>query len=190
MAYGCLSTEQRKAVREVIQGRVVTDLGAGNLSLSAELLQLGATQVIAVDKERAQSANPQIQVIQSYFKTFLNPIDVAFVSWPSNWETPGLIEALARSTIAIYLGKNSDGACCGTPKLFDSLHRREVLAHVPERKNTLIIYGSHQVQRPALGEECAAMNLDTLYSFDDLVYIDRSRAVSRAPRNRTSSRTP
>ena len=173
MPFGYLDPAQQEAVRNVIQGRVVTDLGAGILGLSMELLRLGAPKVIAVDKQiGAGGPLRNIQFVETYFKDFDDPVDVAFVSWPPNWSCPGLIEAVERAEIAIYLGKNSDGTACGTAPLFRKLTKREVLVHVPAWKNTLIIYGPTRIERPLFGEEKAGIDTMVPYSFEELVYID------------------
>ncbi len=50
MGFGTLSPAQADLVRQHVAGRQVTDLGAGDLLLSVELLRLGAAGIDAVDK--------------------------------------------------------------------------------------------------------------------------------------------
>ncbi len=60
----------------------------------------------------------------------------------------------------IYLGSNFDGVSCGSEEMFHELSRREVLALVPHKFNSLIVYGSQRVQRRLLPEEYAGLHRD------------------------------
>ena len=51
MPFGQLNKAQLKALVPLVRGKVIHDLGAGDLGLALELLNLGASKVIAIDKE-------------------------------------------------------------------------------------------------------------------------------------------
>lgn len=158
MPFGRLNQAQRKALEAVIKGRLVTDLGAGDCGLSYALLKLGALEVVAVDKEPIESRKPlRVTYIRSYFVDYHKDIGVAFVAWPPNWMCPGLINLLARAPYVVYLGKNTDGDACGFPKMFEYLLTREVISYVPDKPNTLIVYGPKASVRAPMGEECAGL---------------------------------
>jgi hypothetical protein len=55
--------------------------------------------------------------------------------------------------------------------MFEHLLGREILVHLPERKNTLIIYGNGVVQREPVPEEFAALNQEKMYSFRELYEV-------------------
>ena len=77
--------------------------------------------------------------------------------------------------MVIYVGSNTSGNSCGTNALFAHFRERDVLAYVPERRNTLIVYGLrlpepralvHWEEHPSLFEgECVAFS-DTRRLFD------------------------
>jgi hypothetical protein len=172
-------------VSEQIRGQHVSDLGAGDLVGSLELVELGARMVSAFDRNpMPDPPHPKIQPdirhrpysqlarwggddpesMDHYFGR------VAVLCWPApnlgDWGTWGasegsearaLVALLNRFQTVIYLGKNTDGTACGQPELFEYLSKREVLVHLPERRNTLIVYGPNVVDRPPLGEEIAGM---------------------------------
>lgn len=157
--YGSLSKAQREVLGSVLKGQKVTDLGAGNCLRSLELLDLGAAKVIAIDKE---PANPQkrqgFTFVRSYFADYKGSRpDVAFLSWPPNHTCPGLLPIVKQAPMVIYLGKNTDGTACGSPELFWHLTSLEVIHYIPDRINTLIVYGNKQVEREPRGEERAAL---------------------------------
>lgn len=156
MAYGKLSDAQRDALRPHVSGLKVHDLGAGTCELSRELLDLGATSVVAIDTQDMPFVDRRIERVQDPFQLYRDPISVAFVSWPINREDRGLMRLVREAKKVVYLGKNTDGVMCGWPGLFNELVKRKVLAYIPERKNTLIVYGgqSHS-KRKFLGEEHA-----------------------------------
>lgn len=164
---GSLSVEQVDALRPYIAGRVVTDLGSGiDLVLADQLLQIGAAGVVAVDPLVVlrqdgwdDPVDPRIKLRPQLFVDFADDIDVAFMSWPKMYAVDGLTEAAARSPTVIYLGKNAGGASCGSVSLFRHFARREVLAHVPDDKNTLIVYGGALAgPRELLAEERCAID--------------------------------
>jgi hypothetical protein len=166
-----ISLEQREALREAVAGRVVHDLGAGDLKLSSKVLQLGAAHVVAVDKEDCPRRVPHgITYRKCLFKDFLDPIDVALLSWPPNHGSYDLAKLVLRANRVVYIGKNTDGSVCGMPELFFSLIRRGILAYYPDRKNTLIVYGEHLPSpREPRGEEAAALSIvrgDPIWTYE------------------------
>lgn len=172
VSYGVLHTGQGEAVQRVVQGRVVHDLGAGDLVLANELLNMGASRVVAIDKQPPYGwrGDPRIQVIQSYFHQYSGEIDVAFMSWPQNYNDEGVLNLIKRAGTVIYLGKNTDGSACGSIRMFEHLVGRELLTHVPCRENTLLIYGKElQEPREPVGEEKAALTTyDRMWMFEEL----------------------
>lgn len=176
MGYGKLSSAQARIVAKVVKGQTVIDLGAGDLQLSHELLTLGAQAVTAVEKEELPQsilrlADPRVKVVRAYIKDLHGQTgaSVAFLSWPANYPILGLDAVIAKTPIVVYLGKNTDGTSCGTSRMFQRLLPREVVAYVPEFKNTLIVYGPKRIEREPYGEELAALTSDEKWcSFEDV----------------------
>jgi hypothetical protein len=52
--------------------------------------------------------------------------------------------------------------------MFEHLMKREILKHIPDPKNTLIVYGPRNVRRELVGEEHAALHQERRYSFEEL----------------------
>lgn len=205
-SFGSLNARQKDVVREYVRGRVVHDIGAGELVLSKTLIDLGAREVIAIEwasktRGRLEYGTPyeNILVVPTRFgqydrmaknaRTFAKleggkplgpgrPIDIAFVSWPSPEDSKfrthsdySILGLVRRAKIVIYLGKNTDGTMCGSKKLYEHLARRRVLAHEPDRKNSLIVYDGilpAGKERELLPEEIAGLDPGTLYRYDDL----------------------
>jgi len=99
------------------------------------------------------------------------------VSWKTDTEADwdladrfptGLLQALDRADVVIYLGCNTDHSACGSPELFRQLCGRELLGHVPHRRNTLLIYGRGTRTGPLTGEEFAGLT-GALLSFEEAV---------------------
>jgi len=159
MPYGVLNQAQAQLVEHFVRGQVVHDFGAANLYVSCELLRLGASKVIAIDKDpvRFMSIPEGIEFRQVLFRDVQDdPIDVAFISWPPNHDT-GLVPILKRSRVVIYLGKNTDGTACGTPEMFQYLLKRKA-EYLPDRRNTLICYTDFlTVSRKPFPEEMASI---------------------------------
>ena len=178
--YGRLTVEQRAALPRFITGRVVTDFGAGDGSLAVRLVALGAKEVVAVDKHVIRfGVLPKIRPVMSNFDEFREPVDVAFVSWPQQFGTDALARVVAPASIVIYLGSNTDGTVCGHESFWQTLRHRRVMQHIPDRKNTLIVYAGDDVTRPLLPEEFAALNrAKRIYRYEEL-YPER-RAVERS----------
>jgi hypothetical protein len=163
-----LSKPHAAAIRRHVEGNVVHDFGAGNFALSVRLLELGASQVIAVDKSPAQPPPlAGLSFVRSRFEDYRESSDIAFISWPINHPV-GLHRLIEHSRLVIYLGKNTDGTVCGYDALWDHLVQREALDHLPTFMQTLIVYGPRRVRRPQLPEEFAALNLDHVWSYREL----------------------
>ena len=164
MPFGTLTTEMVDAIRHVVQGQIVWDLGAGDLWYATELLHLGAAQVIAVDKERLRDgveipegctfARMGFHHVQAPPEGF----DVAFLSWPTNYMAPGLVPLLEAARTVIYLGANTGGSACGDSRLWDHFAQRRIEVYVPCFRNSLIVYGEYcgWYERPMVGEEIGA----------------------------------
>lgn len=172
MPFGKLIPKQAKVVSKHVRGQVVTDLGAGDLSLSKRLLKLGALHVCCIDKEdKPKGVLPaRLSYAKAYFQDMgaESPIDVAFISWPSNYDN-GLITLIEKARVVIYLGCNTDGSACGTPHIFRHLLRRELLDYEPHHDNSLIVVGkSLDTYRSATGEELAGVRcFEAYYSFKE-----------------------
>jgi hypothetical protein len=177
MGYGKLLGKQEDAVKALVQGKDVCDLGAGDMELSVKLLELGATKIIAVDKEDYPVPDPRIVRILSYFNNVwrhTRPPKIAFISWPINHADPSLARLVDRFPFIAYLGKNTDMTSCATPGFFQPLLRREVMAYIPNRKNVLIIYGPNSVEREPYGEELAAIT-----AYEKAWYYEEAEAEAR-----------
>ncbi len=180
-----LSQKQREVLAKHVKGRVVHDLGAGDCMLSLELLELGAREVVSVDKERMPPADRTgLRRVQATFQEYvqevdLESLDVVFVSWPVNYHVPGLTTLMAEAKTSIYVGKNTDMEMCGWPALFKGLMQHEVLDAVPEWRNTLIVYGGLTSEaRPLVGDEVAILS-----SYDGRM-LTFEQAERRAARKR------
>lgn len=171
-SYGRLSEAQRELLRPFVAGRTIHDLGAGSGALSLILLELGAAHVVAIDKELTPTDHPKITDVAYSFDDYHSdhPIDTAFVSWPANYTMRGLSLLMGLAKQVIYVGKNTDGSNCATRHVMNRLLCRPVLAHAPERPNTLTVYGEDQgrtVNRPLTGEEFASLHSFNMLSFEE-----------------------
>jgi len=173
MSYGHLNSEQLKVLTQYTKGKVVHDLGAGELELARVMRKHGARKVVAIDKEYIPSStDPHIEIVRVLFRDYadvVGPIDVALLSWPQNNPNSGLLLLIERAHTVIYLGKNTDGSMCGWPGLYWSFMARELLAYVPDRKNVLAVYGKQldHLRQPT-GEELAGVGVyERLYSYDE-----------------------
>ena len=169
--YGLLTPKMRDTLRTHVQGRIVWDLGAGDLGYSNLLLTLGASKVIAIDKADMPPGSPGIECRRGYFQDLAMPdmdIEVVFLSWPQNNTLWGLYEILERTTNIIYLGSNTGGSACGTPALYTQLALREVIAHVPHPRNSFIVYGGRATTpRTLLAEEWAALHQEQVWTIEE-----------------------
>jgi len=145
MPFGHLTKPMEAAIRALVEGQRVVDLGSGDLAYAERLLRLGASHVWAVDKHylngRPPESQPNLTVVPGYYVDVgpnLPLFDVAFLSWPSNQRMPGLIEILERTKVVIYLGSNTDGSACGFSRLYEHLVGRRLIVAMEHRRNTLI----------------------------------------------------
>ena len=166
MAFHRLNQLQQDALQDYIIDQTVYDLGAGDCSSSVLLAELGADAIIAVDKECFPVQHPQVKQLNLRFEELLpdvDSIDVAFISWPLNRFNPNLLELIRMSQIVIYLGSNTGGNACGDPAYFEEFCHRELLEYVPDRRNTLIIYGETLAEPRAFtglyGEEVSGLTI-------------------------------
>ncbi len=182
MAYGRLTLEQELALKPHIQGQLVHDLGAGDLIIAADLLRLGAKQVVALDKDPYRKKPPQgITPVTCYFEAYPSPVDIAFMSWPRNTFDAGLLNICRRARMVVYLGCNTGGRACGFPPLLQHLATRQVLAHVPDSYNSLIVYSSALESRRYLPEEYTAIFQDKQWSHQDIHAIADTLPMASIP---------
>lgn len=174
MSFGHLTHEMRRVIRRYVEGRTVVDLGAGDLELARELLDWNPKRLLAVDSRGFQNIyflgkpateRPKgLELRTCRFADFTDDVDVAFVSWPDSLEGNGLVDIARRAKLVIYLGKNTNGVCCGAPSLFEHLLKREVLAHVPHEANELVVYGNfREADREALVEELGGVDRSKVF---------------------------
>lgn len=171
--FGVVTKEMDYALVPHVRGRVVWDLGAGFLTHAKRLLELGASEVVAVDKEEMPDpSSPRITRVRSHFTDLVVPdggIDVAFLAFPQNTTLHGLISILERSQVVVYFGSNTDGTACGDVTLFEHLRGRGVLSHVPGRRGSLVVYGGPCLgMRALVPEEWAALHPERVWSFDEV----------------------
>jgi hypothetical protein len=144
------------------------DLGADDLSGTRALLDLGANQVLAVDRNpMPKTDDPRIRTEVNYFHNLTEACEVILASWIVNWHV-NVEHLLNQADIIVCLSKNTDGILCGYPQMWEHLCQREVLAYVPDAHNSLTVYGPRQVERPKTGEEIAALDLSRIYRFDEI----------------------
>lgn len=179
MSFGKLSPEQRRAVKPFVRDRVVYDLGSGDdLELAAVLVGMRAKEVVAVDTYPTPwhtttgygpkgTAFERVRYVRNYFENVTDPIRTAFVSWPSNRPSEGLLRLVKRASLVIYLGNCMDGTMCGSRELYGHLHGRKVLVHLPEKKNTLVVYGAKGPPRDLLPEELAGIDHSRIYRSEE-----------------------
>jgi len=173
MSYGKLSLAQEVPIAEQVCGKLVHDMGCGDGLLALALARLGAREVIAVDKEEIARGWPKVNFYACRFEEYVGEADLVFLSWPVNHTIDALQHFVEKASTVIYLGKNTDSTACGWPALFTHLSTRAILKHLPERKNTLTIYGPTRLSRPMTGEEFAGtFNDGKILSFEDAGKID------------------
>jgi hypothetical protein len=182
MPYGLLTPSMKALLAPYVAGKVVWDLGAGDLTYAGLLADLGARKVIAVEKDRdmPDSDHLRVMVLRAYFHEIEVPeqIEVAFLGWPANYNMAGLLGLLAVSKIVVYLGSNVGGSACGPTTLFRPLGQREPLAHEAHRRNSLIIYGEAPRTSPLLPEEYASL---TGQFFPTLEDAERAASAEEPP---------
>ena len=180
LRYGFLATGMSELIAHCVKGQDVWDLGAGSdLAHTKNMLKLGARSVTAVEKAELydDTVIPRgATLIRSYSNSVQLPetgIDVAFLAFPQNTNLPGLVSILEQSRIIIYLGSNTDATACGNMNLYLHFLQRDVLATIPNRRNSLIVYGArsdiHAKPRRPLPEEWAGLHPDEMFSFEEAV---------------------
>lgn len=78
-----------------------------------------------------------------------SPAAVALLSWPVNWNVPGLTALLRRAARVAYIGSNLGGTACGDAALWRHLCQRPVLDAAPcPGEGTLIVFGAAGIDTP------------------------------------------
>lgn len=178
MPFGRLNGAQADAVRAHVAGKVVHDLGAGDLELAHQLVEFGAAEVVAVDKEiRGEPRSSRVRLLESEFRDLPRGIETVFCSWPMNWRMDIAPVLISAKTI-IYLGSNFDGSACGGDDFWGVVTIRNILEHVPAYPNTLIVYGPRFSERALVPEEGAAMHRHSrMYRYVDAYDVPVEEAV-------------
>lgn len=172
-----LSKQQLKELGPFVKGQSILDLGAGDLEGSEMLLELGANDVLAIDaRDMPDPSSSRIRTRVCRFHELRETRPVVFASWIVNWPV-NLEPLLDAAKVIISLSKNTDGSACGYPGMWALLSRREILRYVPERPNTLTVYGSSLVDRPLTGEEFAALYQERVYSFEEAKKLDEEQGL-------------
>jgi len=164
-----LSEDQIRRLEPFVKDQSILDLGAAELAGSELMVELGAQDVLAVDRNgmpTPSSSSITTRVTQFHLLEETRPVVLA--SWIVNWQV-NLERHLDAADVVISISKNTDGSSCGYREMWVLLRRREVLLHVPERINTLTVYGPRLVDRAPTGEEVAALWPDIMrvWSFDE-----------------------
>lgn len=185
--YGTFLPEYTDLLGPIIKGKKVFDLGALHEVMGQKLLDTGAESVVAVEKEFHREFlhhDTKLKIYEMSFEAFNTkqegpeadenkprPQDVGFVSWPSNYRLPGLLELLEPFETVIYLGKTTDYASCAWPGFFEEMVKREVLLFAPNRINSLIVYGKKTgMARAPLYDEQAGIDLSRVYTTDEAIF--------------------
>jgi predicted RNA methylase len=207
LAFGKLNDEQAALLKPFVAGKVVYDLGAGHLGMAQDIVRLGAKRVVAVDQiykdpgencwneckpwEGGENIVLKAMSFYEFIEAKRKPMRTVLVSWPfahisrMDAELTALVE---EARTLIYLGCNTDGTYCGGPLLFEEFRRRKVLAHSPNKFNSLAVYGAHSTEpRPPLPEELAHASAEVMY-YDEA--LDAAlEAAKEAPHERDTRRT-
>ena len=173
-----LSKQCQATIQPFISGRSVIDLGAGNLAITRILKKLGATDILAIDKN-TMPVIPGIETKRCYFNDVTESRDTAFLSWPINRFCEGLNEILNRHETVIYIGSNLDGHACGSLQLFKNLTRRNPIAHLCEPDSTVLVYSSEPRVEALYAEEFAAIDIwnggEVIYYSEAVTYNNENR---------------
>ena len=155
--FGCMTATMRAVMAPHLKDKIVIDLGAGSGRHARYMARHGgASHVHAVDKGTLGSAADHARITKYEHTPYIRLVtgaqpapeyDVAFVAWPVNYYTEGLVELCERAKTVIYLGCNYNGTACGNTKLFEHFISRELLAEVPHERNTLLILGDPLSER-------------------------------------------
>jgi hypothetical protein len=164
--FGRFNDEQRWALFDAVRLQYVVDLGAGSLEHAILMSNMSAS-VTAVDMGdldtrqlvRAWKSCPITLAPRTTFKDFVPAphARVCLLSWPYSGVLDGLLPLLNQFDRIVVLSKNTDGTACGWPGLYQYLATRELDVYLPDRRNTMMVYGSCHVVRPPRGEERAGM---------------------------------
>lgn len=173
-SYGQITPDMESIIKLYIKDRIVYDFGAGSCSLSIEMVRMGAKMVYAIDKNIGSLEDEKMVKISMAFDEHLaiRPLvkddSIAFISWPANYPMKGLLESLEVFKTIIYIGKNTDGSSCAWPVFFGLMMSRKLLEHIPDKQNTMLIWGEGMgnATRPPVKEERAGMDRIKCYSFD------------------------
>jgi hypothetical protein len=147
----------KAAIKAIVDGRTVYDLGAGDISNALTLLELGAEHVTCVDRNPPPfrdglklAMKPGLSWRKRYFAELHSDIigdgmadlnEVLFISWPVNWMTAlDALVRLHRDAWIIYVGSNRNGAACGSCEMFFEMTKRDVQVEIQHPRNDLIIY--------------------------------------------------
>lgn len=165
-------------LRPFVEGRDVWDLGCGDLSHAERLLRAGALRVTGVDAtDRVKDGvldDPRVTFRKEYLDFLHQPdyrdMEVAYCSWPHQFGS-GLRGITEWVPCVVFVGKNSDGTSCGERSMWDVLVKRRVLLYEPSRRESLIVYGREDADRPLLPDELAALDHEHIWGFDDLMAL-------------------
>ena len=169
--YATLTDDMKAAIKAIVKGRTVYDLGAETLSFALELVGMGAEHVTCIDRHEMPhldrlrlASNDRINWKTQHFSELMGDIatdgmsglkDVLLMSWPVNWTTGlSVLARLHQDAYIIYLGSNRDGTACGSCELFFELMKRDVQVEIQHQRNDLIIYkpGRREFHRCEKGE--------------------------------------
>lgn len=166
-----LTPDQRRCLTQLLKpGESLMDFGCGTGRMALWFSKLGL-QVHAYDKELDDDeVVPGVTWEETTFDELCERVwdddeflrllirSTAFVGWPANSSSTGLSFLVRRMPRVIYVGNTFDSTTCGRQDLWAELSLREVLHHVPDRKNSLIVYGDRIGKRQLLAEEAAAFD--------------------------------
>jgi hypothetical protein len=171
MNYSRLTPEMKRVLSQTATGEV-WDLGSGPFPgvFWEGIPQREERRVTAIDKTPFRNTKGVTPMKATFLdaQTLLGQADVALLSWPVNWRTPGLIPLLERADTLIYIGKNTCGTACGWPLLYQYFLSRELILELPDRMNTMLVLGaplSPGEVRKATPTEASGMQ-DELLSWD------------------------
>lgn len=136
-----------KYIASLSKKQGIDDLGCGNLQRAYEIIGTDSTiRIHGFDKEYIQTDHKAIKTYQvdlSHGK-FESKSKIALLAWPINRPSsaggPKWESILPQYTQVIYIGKNTDGMCCGSLELWRYLITLNVQAVIPDRQETLIHY--------------------------------------------------
>ena len=175
MSYGRFDITQAEVVAKFVEGRVIHDLGAGDLTLASILAdKLGAKKVYAVEPREyinglPHTAHGPVEVVGEYFQDYNTRPSNVFISWPDNnmsrTARAALLRLVKRARLVIYLGHNFGGISCGFPELYEHFTHRRIIRHVPRPNNSLLVLGERCLPRKPTPEERAGLNPLRIYKW-------------------------